>query len=66
VFFGQLERIFGALETQGGERKTQRVVGFFEDGARRGVLGGKALAHAGKLRSLSGKKEGGFGCQRRL
>jgi hypothetical protein len=62
----QFERIFGTLETHPGERESECIIRFFEDAARHGILRGKALAHAGELRSLSGKKEGCRWCQRRL
>src|SRR5579883_1662748 len=55
--FGQLELFFRAFEAQLRQRKTKRLVGFFEGLFCSGKFFVKIAAHADGLRALSGKKE---------
>ena len=54
---GELQLFFGALKTHFGNGKSQRGIGFVEHRARCRKIIGEFLAHAGILRSLSGKKK---------
>src|SRR5439155_23500854 len=54
---GQLQLVFRTLETEAGNRKAQRLVGFFED-APRGRIGlPQTLPHSRRLRALAGKEK---------
>ena len=59
--FRQLQLIFRTFKTQLRKLVTERGVGFVKGLARHRIQGGKFLAHAHGLRTLSGKKK----CERR-
>jgi hypothetical protein len=59
---GQLELVLGAVEDDLRQRKAERVVGFFEDGARGGRSVIQRAAHADGLRSLAREKKCEDGC----
>ena len=54
----ELELIVGTLETQTGERKSECIVGFFEDAGGFRERIGKGFAHTRKLGTLTGEKKG--------
>ena len=61
---GELELIFGAVEDQLRERKTEGLVSLFEDRARGGEVVVEVASHANGLRALTGEEKGKF-CHRK-
>jgi hypothetical protein len=58
--------LLGPFEAQAGDGEAESIVGLLENAPCGGIGVGKRLAHAGSLRTLSGEKKGGGGCQSEL